>query len=222
MLLFDLAGADERLRWSPFCWRIKLALAHKRITCETVPWHYHQKELLGSSGDGAVPVLVDGDRYVTDSWHIAEYLEETYPHGERLFNEPAPHPGALFVKHWVEAEVHRPLRHLTMLDMLRKLEPRDQPYFRRTREQMFGQSLEDFCANRALHIERLRQSLEPARRLLQSQPYLSGAQPAFADHLLLGSLLWGLVACGEDFLAASDTVAQWRNKLLRQYEVVLP
>ncbi|MDE1903950.1 MAG: glutathione S-transferase N-terminal domain-containing protein, partial [Alphaproteobacteria bacterium] len=36
--LFDLAGADDDRRFSPYCWRVKLALAHKGLPVETVPW----------------------------------------------------------------------------------------------------------------------------------------------------------------------------------------
>jgi glutathione S-transferase-like protein len=35
--LYDLAGADPNRRFSPYCWRIRLALAHKRLPVETIP-----------------------------------------------------------------------------------------------------------------------------------------------------------------------------------------
>jgi len=37
MKLYDLAGAEDDLRFSPNCWRIKMALEHKGLTVETVP-----------------------------------------------------------------------------------------------------------------------------------------------------------------------------------------
>ena len=221
MLLYDLAGADERLRWSPFCWRVKLALKHKQLPYDTVPWHYFQKDLIAPSGHGAVPVLVVGDRYLADSWEIAEHLEAAHPHRRPLFREPAPHALTLFIKHWVEAEVHAHLRHLTMLDMLRLLDPRDQAYFRTSREQVFGQPLEAFCADRAHHRQQLQRSLDPARRLLLAHPFLCGTEPGFGDHLLLSALLWGWLACGEELLAPDDPVARWRDGLMRHYEISL-
>jgi hypothetical protein len=33
--LYDLAGADPDLRFSPYCWRTRLALAHKGLEVET-------------------------------------------------------------------------------------------------------------------------------------------------------------------------------------------
>ena len=41
--LYDLAGADENLRFSPFCWRARMALAHKGLAYETIPWRYSDK-----------------------------------------------------------------------------------------------------------------------------------------------------------------------------------
>jgi glutathione S-transferase len=32
-----------------------------------------------------VPVLVDGDRWIADSWTIANYLEDTFPDSPSLF-----------------------------------------------------------------------------------------------------------------------------------------
>ena len=41
--LYDLAGADENSRFSPFCWRARMALAHKGLAYETIPWRYSDK-----------------------------------------------------------------------------------------------------------------------------------------------------------------------------------
>ena len=35
--LWDLAGADEARRFSPYCWRTKMALWHKGLAFETIP-----------------------------------------------------------------------------------------------------------------------------------------------------------------------------------------
>ena len=78
MKLYDLAGADDDLRFSPNCWRIKMALEHKGLVAETVPWRFVEKDVIAFSGQKAVPVLVDGDKSVSDSWEIARYLENAY------------------------------------------------------------------------------------------------------------------------------------------------
>jgi glutathione S-transferase len=43
MILYDLAGADPDLRFSPFCWRTRFALAHKGLPVETIPWRFTEK-----------------------------------------------------------------------------------------------------------------------------------------------------------------------------------
>ena len=84
MKLYDLAGQDERFRFSPFCWRVKMALAHKKISYETVPWRFSEKDQLPQPNVGLVPVLDDGGIVVTDSWKIALYLDEKYPKHAKL------------------------------------------------------------------------------------------------------------------------------------------
>ena len=76
--LYDLVGTDDR-RMSPFCWRAKLALAHKGLDFETIPLKFTEKNKLAFSGQEQVPVLVDGDQTVFDSWTIACYLEDKHP-----------------------------------------------------------------------------------------------------------------------------------------------
>src|SRR5205807_2371864 len=77
--LYDLAGAEADRRFSPFCWRARMALAHKGIEVETVPWHFTEKDRLPQPNAGRVPVIVDDSQVVHDSSTIAEYLENRYP-----------------------------------------------------------------------------------------------------------------------------------------------
>ena len=44
--LYELAGADENRRFSPYCWRVRMALAHKRLEVESLPWHFTEKEAI--------------------------------------------------------------------------------------------------------------------------------------------------------------------------------
>jgi len=83
--LYDLAAAEDDRRFSPYCWRAKMALRHKGLEFETVPWRFTDKGMIAFSGQGLVPVLVDGKHTVHDSWRIALYLEEAYPQRPGLF-----------------------------------------------------------------------------------------------------------------------------------------
>ena len=88
-LLYDLAARDESIRFSPYCWRTKLALAHKNLSFETVAWHFTDKDAIAFSNQGNVPVLVDGETVIADSHEIAEYLETAYPNEASLFGDAA-------------------------------------------------------------------------------------------------------------------------------------
>lgn len=54
MKLFDLAGDDDGRKVSPFCWRIRLALAHKDLGFASVPWRAEEKDIIAFSGQGQV------------------------------------------------------------------------------------------------------------------------------------------------------------------------
>ena len=36
--VWELCGADKARVFSPFCWATRLAVLHKGLECETVPW----------------------------------------------------------------------------------------------------------------------------------------------------------------------------------------
>ena len=87
--LYDLAGVEADRRFSPFCWRTRMALAHKGLEVETVPWRFTEKDKLPQPNGGRVPVIVDGGQVVHDSSTIAEYLENRYPDRPSLFGGEA-------------------------------------------------------------------------------------------------------------------------------------
>jgi glutathione S-transferase len=176
--LYDLAGAEPERRFSPSCWRAKLALAHKGLDVETIPWRFTDKDAIGFSGQGRVPVLVDGERVVSDSWVIAEYLEDAYPGRPSLFGGAGGRAVARFVNAWADTTVNGGLIRLVLTDIYAHIDPKDRDYFRASREQRFGgMRLEEICADRESRLPAFRQNLEPLRTLLAAQPYLGGAAP---------------------------------------------
>ena len=58
---YDLAGARDDCRFSPNCWPVRMALLHKGLPFEAIPWRFTEKQSIAFSGQGLVPVLVDGD-----------------------------------------------------------------------------------------------------------------------------------------------------------------
>ena len=145
--LYDLAGAEAERRFSPFCWRTKMALAHKGLAVETVPWRFIEKDKLPSPNQGRVPVIRDADAVVHDSSAIADYLEEHYPDRPSLFGGEVGRGLARFVQNWTETVLHIGLIRLVLLDIHRHLDPENQAYFRQDREKRFGMTLEDFVGD---------------------------------------------------------------------------
>ena len=74
LTLFELAGANSELRFSPHCWKTRMALAHKGLEADRVPWRFIDKAKIAFSGQSLMPVLVHGDESISDSWRIALYL----------------------------------------------------------------------------------------------------------------------------------------------------
>ena len=83
--LFELVGTDTARPFSPFCWRTRMALAHKGLSAESIPWCFTEKQAIAPHKSEKVPVLLDGETAVADSWAIANYLEDTYPDRPSLF-----------------------------------------------------------------------------------------------------------------------------------------
>jgi glutathione S-transferase len=207
--MYDLAGADPALRFSPYCWRTKLALAHKGLAVETIPWRFTDKEVLAFSGQGKVPVIRDGERVVFDSWAIAEYLEDAYPDRPSLFGGPVGRAHARFVNFWADSGLHPGIARMVVRDIFSVLAPQDQGYFRTSREAALGGSLEAVVAGREQRLEGWRALLAPVRLVLAKQAFLGGEGPSYADHILFGTLQWPRCVSTFALLAPDDPVAAW-------------
>jgi glutathione S-transferase len=216
-VLYDLAGADPDLRFSPYCWRTKLALAHKGLDVETVPWRFTDKDAIAFSGQGRVPVLVDGERTVTDSWAIALYLEDTYPDRPSLFGSPAAIPVTRFVNNWADTTLHGGMIRLIVSDIAKIVHEKDRSYFRESREQRFGMPLEEVTAGREHRLKGFRDTLLPLRHTLSGQPYIASEEPACADYIVFGSFQWARCCSPFELLADNDVVAAWRERMLDRF-----
>jgi glutathione S-transferase len=213
-ILYDLAGADPARRFSPFCWRSRLALAHKGLAVETIPWRFTEKKKIGFSGQGLVPVLVDDGRVVHDSWAIACWLEEEYPDRPSLFGGAGGRAMARFLNSWADGVLHPGVARLVVADIAALLAPADHAYFRESRERRFGMALEQVVAERERGVEGFRRDLLPLRLTLRAQPWLGGEAPNYADYIVFGAFQWARVCSPFLLLAADDPVAEWRGRML--------
>jgi glutathione S-transferase len=217
-VLYDLAGADPNLRFSPYCWRTKLALAHKGLAVETVPWRFTDKDAIAFSGQGRVPVLVDGERTISDSWAIALYLEETYPERPSLFGAAAAISATRFINAWADTVLQGGMIRLVVSDIAGIVHEKDRAYFRDSREGRFGMPLEQVTAGREDRLKAFRDTLAPLRHTLSAQPYLGGDAPAYADYIVFGSFQWARCVSAFELLAPEDVVTAWRERMLDRFD----
>ena len=218
IILYDLAGAEAERRFSPFCWRTRMALAHKRIEVETVPWRFTEKDRIAFSGQGRVPVIIDGDRTISDSSAIAEYLETGYPERPSLFGSETGRALTRFVQNWTENVLHPGVVGFVVLDIHRHIGPADQAYFRQSREERFGRTLEAVVKDRDARLPAFRESLAPLRGTVERQKFLGGEAPAYADYIVFGAFQWARAISDFELLAADDPIAAWRGRLLDAFD----
>ena len=217
--LYDLAAAEPDRRFSPYCWRTRLALAHKELRVETVPWRFTEKAAIAASGQGFVPVLVDGDRWISDSWTIANYLEDTCPDRSSLFGTAAGRNLTHFYSTFADGLVAAIFPFIA-LDILDRITEQDRDYFRTSREKRVGMTLEAFTAGREAKLPAFRASLAPLRRTLTAQPYFGGNEPLYADYAVFGPFQWARCISPFALLERDDPVRLWRDRLLDRFDGV--
>jgi glutathione S-transferase len=216
--LFELVGVDEARPFSPFCWRTRMALAHKGLEAQSVPWRFTEKSAISPYNSEKVPVLLDGDQAVCDSWAIANYLEDHYPDRPSLFGGDGGRAMARMLNWWGDLAVIGGMFPLIVADIVKILRPEDQAYFRQTREARFGKPLEEVVAGRDKAVEAFRRGLDPLRLTLKTQPFIGGEIPNYADYIVFGGFQWARAVSPFVLLATDDPVYAWREKLLDAFD----
>jgi len=216
--LFELVGTDEARPFSPFCWRTRMALAHKGLSAESIPWCFTEKDAIAPHKSEKVPVLIDDETSIADSWAIANYLEDNYPDRPSLFGGEGGRAIGRMLNWWGDVTVIGGMFPRIVADIPGHLKPVDAAYFRKTREARFGKPLEEVVAERDKSVEGFRKSLDPMRLTLKTQPYLGGDAPNYADYIVFGPFQWARVVSPFKLLAAGDPVYAWRERLLDAFD----
>lgn len=216
-VLYDLSGTDDR-RFSPYCWRVKLALAHKGLAFETVAVPFTGIPGVLGGRFKTVPILDDGGTIVADSLAIADYLEDTYHGRPSLYGGPGGRAAARFVDRWAVTQLHAPLVRIVVRDIHDRLEPADQAYFRRSREARFSKTLEEIEDKSQARVDAVRAALEPLRATMALQPFLGGEGPLMPDYIVFGTLQWARITSPVAILAEDDPVHAWFERCLDLYD----
>lgn len=210
--LYELVGADPTRRFSPFCWRIRMALAHKGLAAHVVPWRFTEASALRFAHYDRVPVLVDGAQVVTDSTVIAEYLDAKYPTRPALFRGDT--ASRRFTIAWTNSVLHPILARMIVADIPPLLDEPARSYFIASREQRFGMTLAEVSADREERLPEFRAMLLPLRTVLAEHPFLGGAEPDYADYAVFGAFQWARCVSPFALLDRGDLVHLWRARML--------
>lgn len=213
--LFELVGTDAARPFSPYCWRTRLALAHKGLDWQTIPWRFTEKAAIAPYKSEKVPVLLDGERSVADSWAIANYLEDAYPERPSLFGGEGGRAIARFLNGWGDLVIIAGIFPMIVADVPQHLGPADRDYFRTTREARFNNKpLEKISADRDERVEGFRRTLDPLRLMLRAQPFIGGEIPNYGDYIVFGGFQWARGVSPFRLLAEDDLIYAWRERML--------
>ena len=218
IVLYDLAGSNSELRFSPRCWRTKLALAHKNLAAETVPWRFRETAILPKPNQGRVPVILDGGRVVHDSWVIAEYLEDMYPDRPSLFAGSGGRAHARFINEWTETILLPNILPMIVVDLFRSVDADDQTYFRQNREVRLGSTLEVAQANREQRLPAFHGMLAPLRATLSNQLWFGGDEPTYADHVVAAAFMWPSCVSRYELLPPDGPIFEWWHRFQGLYD----
>ena len=212
--LYELAATDDKQVFSPYCWRIRLALHHKGLLFKSIPWRMTEKDRIAFAETERVPVLVDGEQKLVDSWKILEYLDEQYPTPSLEMSRAE----LRFFRHWTEMVMFPGMIRMIVDEIHKTVHEKDRDYFQATREKTFGMPLEEFAANKEAKLVEFRKSLNPLRATLKAFDFLGGSQPNLADYLVFSGLMWARCTSPMPLLAEEDSVFAWRERMLDLFD----
>jgi len=221
LTLYELGGPPIRggppRHYSVFSWRTRLALAHKGLAFESVAVKVTDKAAIAFSGQTRVPILRDGDAVVFDSFRIAEHLEDAYPGQPTLFGGDTGRALARLFNAWADRQLIPVLLPGLMLQNTRRLDSDDAAHLRAQLQRATGRTLEELDAARPEALAAFLRLLDPVRVALRAGPYLSGAAPRYADHVLFSLFQWARVTTAAPLVPAEDALSAWFDRLLDAY-----
>ena len=217
LTLYELAGADRQVRFSPHAWKVLMALAHKGLCADRVPLRFADKDKIAFSGQTLLPVLVHDHETVSDSWRIALYLEERFPTQPSLFQGDGAAAVTRFVNSWADTQLLPAVARIILMDVYHCLDTEDRTYFRTSREKHFGMALERVVADQPARLAELRMALRPLRHMLRKQDFISGNVAGYADYCVFGMFMWAHCCSAVELLEVDDVITTWRARLLNEF-----
>lgn len=218
LIMYQRIGYQDR-RPSPFSWRIDYALAHKGVPVEFRTVRFADVATIRAlSGQDKVPIVVDGDEVIHDSWNIATYLETRFPEQPSLFGGTVGRALTRQINFWADSSLAVAIRHLIAADFIYCLAPEDRAYYRRSREAQFGCTLEEYCADREWWLGEFAATVAPLEQTLSEQAWFAGAEPAYADYVLFSVFQYARLGSPHEILRPDTALRRWRDALIARFD----
>jgi glutathione S-transferase len=205
--LYDLHLRDGQTI-SPFVWATKYAIAHKGFEIDLVPGGFTGIVERTGGRSERLPVIVDDDKWVLDSWLIAQYLDETYPDRPTLIGSRQVEIATKFIENWLWTTVLREWMPNIVRDYRDMVLEVDLDYITKTRTPP-GKTLEEVQAGREDRLPLIPPKLELLRTALLETPWLGGDAPNYTDYRALAVFLFMSAVATTPVLTEDDPVRDW-------------
>ena len=197
---------------SPFCRKVRLSLAEKKIEVELVEERYWDKsaEFLRRNPAGKLPVLKVGDEILSESNAICEYLEEEYPYNALLPDNPKERFEVRRLVSWFDDKFHN--------EVTSKL------LYERVNKKIMGQGFPD-SKNIKEGSKNIKYHIDYMAWLLEHRRWLAGEVMTLADFAAaahfstldnLSDIDWSRSNAVKDWYAKIKSRPAFRNLLVDQ------
>lgn len=212
--LYELCGAQPDRIFSAYAWRVRLAMGLKGLDFTTKPTPFTQIPKILDGSYTKVPVLIDGEKTLNESFEICTYLDDTYPDTPSVFGGEVGRENAALIDNLIITGLYPTITRMIVRDIAEQLAPVDHDYFRSTREERLGGTLEDVQRGRDKERERFATFIKPYRRRLELAPFLGGQTLLYSDIALAASLCWAKAASSYDTLNGDPVFGAWFEAVL--------
>jgi glutathione S-transferase len=213
-ILYELCGAEPDRLFSAYSWRARLTLGFKGLDFENRPTPFTQIPKALDGIHKTVPVLIDGETTVAESFAICFHLDDVYPDTPSVFGGNGGRENAALIDNLIVTGLYPTITRMIILDIHNRLAPEDAAYFRQSREKRFGMSLEDVQRGRDKERQKFATLLKPYRRRLEETPYLGGERLLYADIALAASFCWAKATSSYDTMNGDDLLQDWFDRVL--------
>ncbi len=211
--LYELSGKND-LRFSPPCWNIKLCLIQNNIEFKTIPVRFTEKDKIAFSKQELVPILDYKDGFVSDSWNIINWLNENYPE-KKIFMNNSSKNFSYYLYLWTSRQLLPILFKIIAHEIPNVLEGDDVDYYLKTREKRINGPINKFLPIISSSIQEFRKTIDPIRKIIIKNGYISGKKSGIEDCIFFGNLKWVDLCSSCNLLEVEDPIYKWYQSHLK-------